>query len=636
MTVKQKIIHSPLATAAIRFCGLVMLFSISRLIFYLFNLESFPSPTTAVWLQGVRYDIIIILIVNTLYFIPNLLPFQFITNKTFRKIEDIGFILINSIVLVPNLIDTCYYAFAMRRMTTDIFDFVGETNNMGDLIPMFLKDYFYMIFIFIGFVFALILLVTLTNQIDYQNFKQKGKHYWIQIGLRIIVLFFILTGMRGGWQYRPLNIASAANAGGIENSGLVLNSPFTLLTTINKSGLDRKQYMSDEECRKHFSTWKTNFDVDDFVFPETKNIVIIILEGISSEYSTFLADTPKNIAGFTPFLDSLAQKSVVFRGFANGQQSIAALSSILGGIPSLMETPFSQSQYAANPINYAVPKLKAHGLHTMFFHGGKNGTMGFDRFCQIVGMEKYYGLTEYTGPKSDFDGTWGIEDLPYLQYVADVLSHETKPFFATIFTLSSHHPFIVPKEYDKQLPFGSIPMQHCVAYTDLALKEFFAKAAKTEWFNKTLFVITADHTNFKDAKEIDYQKNRYSVPMIFYHPKSTTAFRSETIMQQTDIMPTIFAYCGFHEPFHSFGSNAFNEMEPHFAINYLPGTYQLYMDHYLIESDGKSIRYIWDLRNINGREPIDEKDVLQSKEYLLLLQSVVQQFHNGLIDNKLR
>ena len=301
-----------------------------------------------------------------------------------------------------------------------------------------------------------------------------------------------------------------------------------------------------------------------------------------------------------------------------------------------METPFSQSQYAANRIDYAIPKLKARGMHTLFFHGGKNGTMGFDRYCKLVGMEEYRGLSEYTGPRSDYDGTWGIKDVPYLQYVAEALNHETKPFFATIFTLSSHHPFIVPKEYDKKLPTGTIPMQHCVAYTDQALREFFATAAQTDWFDHTLFVITADHTNFKDAKNIDYQRNRYSVPVIFYHPKSTTAFCSETIMQQTDIMPTIFAYCGFQDEFRSFGSNAFDIDEPHFAINYLAGMYQMYIDHYLIEYDGKSIRYIWDLRKVGGREPINPSEIPQSADYLHLLQSVIQQFHNGLIDNKLR
>ena len=250
---------------------------------------------------------------------PTSSPFRFITRKTFRKIEDIGFVILNSIALIPNLIDTCYYPFSMRRMTMDIFDFMGETNNMGDLLPMFLKDYFYMIFIFIGFIFALILLVIITNQIDYQDFKQDGKRYWAQIGIRIAALFLVLTGMRGGWQYRPLNVAAAANAAGIENASLVLNSPFSLLTTLNQKGLDRKQYMTDEECALYFTTRKTDFGTSDYTFPETKNVVVIILEGISSEYSTFLADTPKNMAGFTPFLDSLAAKSVVFKGFANGQ-----------------------------------------------------------------------------------------------------------------------------------------------------------------------------------------------------------------------------------------------------------------------------------------------------------------------------
>ena len=627
--------QSPLFTALTRFAGLVLLFSLSRLLFFLFNMGSFPHPTWAVWCHGIRYDVIIILIINVFYFIPNLLPFRFITHRTYCKIENIGLFVFNCLALALNLIDTCYYPFSMRRMTGDIFHFIHETNNFGTLIPVFLKDYFYMIFILAVLIFLLILLIFITEKSDSRNFIQKGKQLWLQIGVRLILLFLMMTGMRGGWQYRPLNVAAAANVAGIENAALVLNTPFSLLTTLNQKGVERKHYFSDETSRLYFSTTKNDFDTDEYTFPKTKNVVLIILEGISSEYSDFLADEPKKMAGFTPFLDSLAKKSLVFKGYANGQQSIEALSSILGGIPSLMETPFSQSQYAANRIDYALPKLKQRGMHTLFFHGGKNGTMGFDRYCQLAGIDDYYGLNEYTGPESDFDGTWGISDIPYLQYFAESLNHETRPFFATVFTLSSHHPFVVPKEVDAELPTGSIPMQHTVAYTDLALRKFFSKVSQSEWYDETLFVITADHTNFKDAKGIDYPKHRYAVPIIFFHPRCTTPCQSETVMQQADIMPSIFAFCGWKDSFQSFGNNVFSEAQPHFALNYLSGMYQLYTDHYLIEFDGNTIRYIWDLHQKGKRQPLPAKETARFRETEKLLKSVIQQFNNGLLDNQL-
>ena len=354
------------------------------------------------------------------------------------------------------------------------------------------------------------------------------------------------------------------------------------------------------------------------------------MEGISSEYSEYLADDPKHLAGFTPFLDSLAQNAIVFKGIANGQQSIEALSSILGGIPSLMDKPFSQSQYAVYNIPSAVSELSEIGKQTLFFHGGKNGTMGFDRYCRLVGINDYFGMDEYPY-EGDYDGTWGIKDIPYLQYVAKELGKYTDPFFATVFTLSSHHPFVVPDGYDKILPKGRTPMQQCVAYTDEALRQFFERAKKTNWYENTLFVITADHTNFFGAKNVGYLEHRYAVPMIFYWPKATEAYRSDRLVQQVDIMPTIFDYCKIDGNFTTFGHSALDDDAPHFAINYLSGNYQFYIDHFLFEFDGKEIIHIWDF--LYGTHEVDAGAVPDFKNHEQLMKAVIQRYNNGLLDN---
>ena len=66
----------------------------------------------------------------------------------------------------------------------------------------------------------------------------------------------------------------------------------------------------------------------------------------------------------------------------------------------------------------------------------------------------------------------------FLQYVARQIGTLRQPFFAAEFTLSSHHPFRVPEEYQKVLPKGTIPMHQAVAYTDMALRKFFETASK--------------------------------------------------------------------------------------------------------------------------------------------------------------
>lgn len=679
---------SPMIVLWGRFMALVILFLATRLIFYGFNRSQFGDFTSAIFWNGLRFDAAAICILNVPYFLLLLLPFPFVESRKFRTIGNIYFIIINSIALLTNLIDTCYYPFSMRRMTCEIFSFVNETNNIWDLIPVFVHDYWYAGAIWLVLTALLFLTTYLTEKTDYHKLISKIKliswkisyYWWIlfflvfanqygydddeisknsetyseqpsgwlkHIIFRIFCVFLMVVAIRGGMQMRPLNISMAGSLAGIENAALVLNTPYTLLYSVNSYGLQRLHYFTDEQCAEIFDTHRvihghyyTNEHVTNFPkygkaidYDRPINVVLIILEGISSEYSEYLADEPKALAGFTPFLDSLAKKSFVFRGYANGQQSIEALSSILGGIPSLMDKPFSQSQYAVYEFDYPMKDLSKYGIQSLFFHGGKNGTMGFDRYCQLVGIDQYFGMNEYPY-EEDFDGTWGIKDIPYLQYVAKKLGEYPDPFFATVFTLSSHHPFVVPDGYEDLLPKGQTPMQQCVAYTDEALRLFFERAEKSYWYENTLFVITADHTNFYGAENVGYLQHRYSIPMFFYWPKAISSNQSERIVQQVDIMPSIFDYCNIEGEFTTFGHSAFDDEAPHFAINYLSKNYQFYSDQFLFEFNGKDITHLW---NLNDGVYEVNKDSIPDFEYReQLMKAVIQRFNNGLINNDLK
>ena len=95
--------------------------------------------------------------------------------------------------------------------------------------------------------------------------------------------------------------------------------------------------------------------------------------------------------------------------------------------------------------------------------------MGFGAYATLAGVQRYYSREDYekvcgTG---DFDGYWGIWDEPFLQYMSRTLSETPEPFFASAFTLTSHHPFVVPERYADTLvrdvrsenadPYGEYP-----------------------------------------------------------------------------------------------------------------------------------------------------------------------------------
>jgi phosphoglycerol transferase MdoB-like AlkP superfamily enzyme len=243
-----------------------------------------------------------------------------------------------------------------------------------------------------------------------------------------------------------------------------------------------------------------------------------------------------------------------------------------------------------------VEILKNNGYKTAFFHGGKNGTVNLESYCYSIGFETYYGKNEY--PKqSDYDGVWGISDRSYLQYVAKKLDAMRQPFFAGILTLSSHNPFKMPKDAQGlDIKEGTHPMHALASYTDHAIREFFETISQYSWFDSTLFVFTADHTGEATVPIADNRYMLYQIPIFFYHPLSDMP-ETKGIIQQTDIMPSIFSYLKIDRPVFSFGNNVFDSTYTPYAVNYLSGIYQLITEDFILQFDGKNTMGFFNLKS---------------------------------------
>ena len=308
--------------------------------------------------------------------------------------------------------------------------------------------------------------------------------------------------------------------------------------------------------------------------------------------------------------------------------------SILASVPSL-ETPYIISHYANNKIEGLAALLKKKGYYTTFFHGALNGSMGFDSFARMSGFDNYVGLEQYPYDYGS-DGMWGIWDEPFFMFFAEKLNSFPQPFFASVFSLSSHHPFIVPDEYKGKFRKGPPPIVEVVGYTDYALGEFFRKISSEPWFRNTLFVITADHTNESIHKEFQNDYGSYCIPVIFYKPGSDLRGISHRVAQQIDIMPTILNYLNYDEEYIAFGNNLLDDSYESFAFNTNGSTYHLYMkDHILIMIDNKPVG----LFNFKTDKFLESN--LMEKEPELLqqmsekLKAVIQSYNSRLIDNNM-
>ncbi len=271
-----------------------------------------------------------------------------------------------------------------------------------------------------------------------------------------------------------------------------------------------------------------------------------------------------------------------------------------------------------------------------FFHGARNGSMGFQAFANATGFEEYYGRENYNND-ADFDGRWAIWDEEFLQYYANMLASFPKPFASAIFTASSHHPFKVPMRYEGFFPQGTLPIHQCVGYTDNALRRFFNNVSKQDWFNSTLFVITADHTSLTAYPEEKTSLSVFEVPIILYHPGSQLKGYSELVAQQMDIMPTVLNYLGYSNSYLAFGDDLLSESsKDNSAVNYYNGIYQYIEDDFLLQFNGsKSVALFNITTDKKLKNNILDKNIEQGASMEKRLKAIIQQYMSRMKLNKL-
>lgn len=625
----------------IRLGVMLMLLAISRWLLFVFNSENFPDLSVGeqfrLFFIGMRFDIWTLIIANLPFLVFYGIPLEFKYNEYYCKVVDILFVITNSLSIALNLIDVIYYRYIDKRMTSELFGFMQHTDdNQGGLVTQFLVDFWFMVLIFIVFLLAIIILTrkTRVKPIEITN----RKHWYTTHSLIFLGLIAAsIIGLRGGLQNKPISIITAAQYTKTQNIPLVLNTPFTIGRGSSGDVLKPIHYFNDDELEELYSPIHKNLKINQFIDCNAKgyNIFMIILESHGQEMVKFYNE--KRNETITPFLDSLLSNSLSFNGMANGRQSIEALTSILSGLPSLMSKDYVESRYAANRLDGFGSILKQHGYTTAFFHGGNNGTMNFNSSAFSAGFDHYYGRNEY-GNDDDYDGTWGISDMPFLQFTALKLNEMPKPFAAGVFTLSSHHPFKLPKGYE--LPEGNYAtdFEKTVRYTDDALRHFFETISKYDWFDSTIFVIVGDHVN-PEHRYDNYLNGygQYQIVTAFYAPSIIKPLKTNVMAQQTDIGVSLIATLGYNDSIFSFGRNVFDSLqEPGFA-SYLNNIYQYSDGKHMLQSDGDNITAVFDLeadpclnKNLYKEGDDEQWNELNNKFRMLL-----QQYNNRMINNKL-
>ncbi|WP_264536635.1 LTA synthase family protein [Flavobacterium sp. N1736] len=313
---------------------------------------------------------------------------------------------------------------------------------------------------------------------------------------------------------------------------------------------------------------------------ENKNVVFILVESLSG---SFLKEFG-NQENITPFMDSLAQKSVFFNDlYATGTRTVRGMEAVTLCIPptpgqSIVKRPENQNLYTVCSV------FKSRNYDCNFFYGGDGyfdnmnayfGGNGFTIYDRGRGSVLSDAIKTIRNNINDnevtFENAWGIcdEDIfNKMLKVADAQYKDKKPFFNFVMTTSNHRPYTYP-EGKIDIPSGT-SRQGAVKYTDFALKQLFKKAGKKPWFKNTIFVIIADHCASSAGKdEIDVAN--YHIPAFIVNLPQQYNQKISKQCSQIDLWPTLFSIFNWNYESDFFGKNV---LDPKFEERALMGTYR--------------------------------------------------------------
>lgn len=636
-----------------------VLFTLSRLLFLLINWSLYAGTLTwshgvSLFAAGLIFDTTAILYTNALVIVAMLLPLHLKENSCYYRVVRWIYVVCNTVAIWANLMDCVYFAYTGKRTTTTVFAEFGHegvggmTKIMGE---QFLANWY---LVLLGFVVPWLLWRLFRPQWakgERRRIVSLPLYYLKMVPALLLAIPLSIAAIRGGFAHavRPITISNANQyVNRPAETGIVLNTPFSIYRTLGKKPMVVPEYMSDAEAQQLYTP--VHQPADSLAF-QPKNVVVLILESFSKQHFGFYNRTLRggSYQGFTPFLDSLITHGAMTwqYSFANGRKSIEGMPSVLSSLPNYVE-PLFLTPASLNHLSGLARELgEQEGYQTAFFHGAQNGSMGFQAFARATGFQSYYGRTEYNqDPRyhgdEDFDGTWAIWDEEFLQFYADKMSDMQQPFMTAVFTASSHTPFFLPMRYKGVFPKGEREIQECIAYSDHAVRRFFEKASRQPWFNNTLFVITADHTSTHIDPYYQSSLGYYQVPIIFYAPGDPTlrGYDNSRVVEQIDIMPTVLTYLHYHHPYIAFGKDMLNTPadETH-ALHWLPESsgYEFVKGDYVLEFDGRQVTAAYRYRsdsllshNVLSTMPRDTLKMMTRQ-----MQSLIQQYMQRMSTDRL-
>lgn len=309
------------------------------------------------------------------------------------------------------------------------------------------------------------------------------------------------------------------------------------IVTLRKLVAQSNTTFLDPENVRSIRRW-----VDNGTAPKKLNIVIVTNESFGSKFITVLDNKGGKV--LTPHLDKLSKESLFFTNiYASGDRTVRGLEATetaFAPIPGI-----STARRPESPGMYSLPSLlKSFGYQTSVLYGGHAVFDNMGAFWSGIGFDPVWDQSDIR--HESFTTAWGVSDedlyTEALQRM-DEMAAEKRPFLLTLMTVSNHRPYLFPETHVTSDP-ELTGRANSARYADWAYGDFVERAKSHKWFDNTVFVFVADHSEkINGAAQVPLQDMR--IPVLIYAPKHIAPQTVTTLGAQIDLIPTLLGKLGF-------------------------------------------------------------------------------------------
>ncbi len=388
-----------------------------------------------------------------------------------------------------------------------------------------------------------------------------------------IVCFFltpVLLGIaiRGGFQQIPIEESDAYFSSSNFLNLAAVNSGWTLSHSI----IENRKVMGGNPYRYYplavaQQTVDTLYRVEKdstlrLLSTTRPNVVLFVLEGWSGD----LVESLGGYKGVMPHFEQMIQEGVFFtHAYASGSRSDQGMAAVFSAFPAQPKTSIITQPGKFARLPSIVGSFAKAGYRTSYMFGGQ---LSYGNIRAYMYYNHFDRIEEGEDFAADIPrGKLGVHDEYLFARQLKNLHREPQPFFAAMFTMSTHTPYDFPGLADSKLPYHDKYLK-AAYYDDEQIRLFLDKASREPWFNNTLFVFVPDHSHTTEAHENPNEPDFRRIPMLFWGPvikKEYRGTRCEKVCSQIDLAATLLKQLDLDASAFTWSKNLFNPYTREFA-----------------------------------------------------------------------